>query len=330
MNDETAGRRLVTDAGEEVSLPPIDHLPGPWEAAVEAFAHHVSMEQGRSPNTVVAYVRDARAVAEYCADHGILPDDVALTVLRRYLAHLAEQGYARATVARRASVTRSFFGLLARDGIVERDPAHLLGTPKQSRTLPRVLRPDQVVALLERPDRHTPTGLRDRALLELLYSSGCRVSELCGLDIADVELGDRLVRLLGKGSKERLVPLGEPAVERLEAYLRSGRPELSPAEPALFLNTHGDRLGTRDARTVVERTARAAGLGHVTPHTLRHSYATHLLEGGADLRTVQELLGHASLATTQRYTHLSRGRLQEIYTQAHPRARAPRRGNGDR
>jgi site-specific recombinase XerD len=237
---------------------------------------------------------------------------------------LAERGYARSTAARRASTFRVWFGLLERRGVVPSDPTLLLGTPKQGRHLPRVLRVDQVTALLEAPPADTAVGRRDRALLELLYATGARVAEACGLDIDAVDDVQQLVRLDGKGGKQRIVPLGEPAVDALREYLAAGRPELMTdgATAALLLNTRGGRLGTRDARTAVERAGRSAGLGHVTPHTLRHSYATHLLEHGADVRQVQELLGHASLATTQRYTHLSRGRLREVHAAAHPRANA--------
>ncbi len=306
-------------------------LPPAWAETIAAFARHVGADRGRSPNTVAAYRRDTAGFAEFCVANGVdHPDEVRLGLLRRYLAHLAERGYARSTAARRASSLRSFFAFLAREGYVHEDPAQLLATPKQGRSLPRVLRVDQVVALLTTPDVGTPVGTRDRVLLELLYATGARVSEACGLDLRAVDLDDGLVRLHGKGDRTRLVPLGEPAADALRAYLGGGRPVLSRRSPvttdALLLNTRGARLGVRDARTVVTDTARQAGLGHVTPHTLRHTYATHLLEGGADMRSVQELLGHASLATTQRYTHLTRGRLVEIYQRAHPRGTKRRGG----
>lgn len=297
-----------------------------WGAAIELYVDHLRHERDRSPHTVAAYRRDVSDLAAFCCDLAIEhPDEVEPLVLRRYLAHLDERGYARTTVARRTSAIRGWFGLLARREVIGADPTVRLATPKRGRSLPRVLRPDQVVALLDAPAGDTPVEVRDRALLELLYSSGARVSELCGLDVGAVEPAARLVRLFGKGRKERIVPLGEPAVDRLDRYLREGRPALAEgrgvATDALWLGVRGQRLGTRDARSIVARAARAAGLGHVTPHTLRHSYATHLLEGGADVRVVQELLGHASLATTQRYTHISRGRLLEVHARAHPRGR---------
>jgi site-specific recombinase XerD len=314
---------------DPTARPDDDVLPPAWADAVALLVDHVRDERGRSPHTVAAYQRDARDLARTCATWGIEhPGEVGLPTLRRYLADLADRGLARATVARRSSVLRTWFALLARRQVVEVDPAALLGSPKQGRRLPRVLRPDEVARLVAAPDASTPVGRRDRALLELLYASGARVGEVCGLDLAGLDLPQGLVRLHGKGDKDRIVPLGAPAVDALRDYLAGGRPALAggTTSDALLLNTRGRRLGVRDARTVVERTAVAAGLGHVTPHTLRHSFATHLLEGGADLRVVQELLGHASLATTQRYTHLSRGRLREVHAAAHPRARAPRTG----
>jgi site-specific recombinase XerD len=304
-------------------------VPPAWTSAVALLVDHLAHERGRRPNTVAAYRRDADDLARTCAGWGVdHPSEVELLTLRRYLADLTERGYARATLARRASVARTWFALLRRRGIVERDPAELLATPKQGRHLPRVLRVDEVDRLLAAPDPATPVGLRDRALLELLYATGARVSEACSLDLDAVDLPQALVRLFGKGAKERLVPLGAAAVDALRAYLDEGRPPLAGERPtaALLLNTRGQRLGVRDARTAVGRAATQAGVGHVTPHTLRHSFATHLLEGGADVRVVQELLGHTSLATTQRYTHLSRGRLREVHAAAHPRARAPRQG----
>jgi site-specific recombinase XerD len=300
---------------------------GAWADALELLVEHLAFERGRRTNTVDAYRRDATDLARCCLDWGLAhPDEVELTTLRRYLAELGERGYARSTIARRASSLRTWFALLHRKGVTSRDPAVLLGSPKQGRHLPRVLRVDEVERLLGAPDVATPTGLRDLALLELLYASGARIGEVCGLDLEDLDLAQQLVRLSGKGGKERIVPLGEPAVDAARLYLGAGRPALlgSSVTPAVFLNTRAGRLGTRDARTAVERAAMAAGLGRVTPHTLRHSFATHLLDRGADLRMVQELLGHASLATTQQYTHLSRGRLREVHARAHPRAHTVR------
>jgi site-specific recombinase XerD len=326
-------RASLPVARRAAELAPTDRSPGappgadtrPWDEAIELLVDHVALERGRRAATVAAYRADARDLARTCLDWGIeRPDEVQLATLRRYLAVLAERGYARSTTARRASTLRVWFGLLERRGVVPSDPTLLLATPKQGRHLPRVLRVDQVVALLQAPPDDTPVGRRDRALLELLYGTGARVAEACALDLGAVDEAQQLVRLDGKGGKQRLVPLGEPAIDALRSYLTHGRAHLAAGvtSGALLLNTRGTRLGTRDARSAVERAATVAGLGHVTPHTLRHSYATHLLEHGADLRQVQELLGHASLATTQRYTHLSRGRLREVHNAAHPRANA--------
>jgi site-specific recombinase XerD len=305
-------------------------LPQAWRLAVEVLVEHTALERGRRDNTVAAYRADARDLAATCVAWGVEhPGEVSRLTLRRYLATLAERGLASSTRARRTSVARTWFALLARRGLIAEDPALLLESPRAGRPLPRVLRVDQVDRLLVAPDGETAVGVRDRALLELLYASGARVSEACGLDLDALDLEQRQVRLAGKGGKERIVPLGAPAVSSLERYVRGARPRLlagDRAQPALLVGVRGGRLGPRDAREAVARAGRAAGLGHVKPHELRHAFATHLLDRGADLRQVQELLGHASLATTQRYTHLSRGRLQEVHARAHPRARTSTRG----
>lgn len=329
--DERSGARAAGPAGSDVAAAPLPTWSPAWAEALEAFLAHLALERGRRANTVAAYRRDAedliRTVSGWGIDH---PAELELLTLRRYLADLADRGYARATLARRAATIRTWFAFLTERGVTARDAASLLQSPAPGRHLPRVLRVDEVVRLLEAPDAATAVGRRDRALLELLYAAGARVGEVCGLDLPDVDLDQRQVRLDGKGGKQRIVPVGAPAVEALRTYLGVARPTFlagardgAAATPdAVFLGVRGGRLGPRDARTVVERAARAAGVGHVTPHTLRHSAATHLLEGGADVRQVQEVLGHRSLATTQRYTHLSRGRLREVHAAAHPRARS--------
>jgi site-specific recombinase XerD len=311
-------------------------LPGAWLSAVEELVRHTRAERGRRPRTVDAYRRDALHVARALSAVGFDdPSRIGRDELRGYLADLADAGAARATIARRTSTLRTWFALLERRGTVSADPAALLGTPKQGRHLPRVLRVDQVEALIDAVDASSPTGLRDRALVELLYASGARVEEACTLTLDRLDLAQSQVRLEGKGGKDRIVPIGGAAVRALRAYLETARPVLlagssvqplvaRPTDGVVLRGDRGGALGTRDARTIVGRLAQAAGVGHVTPHTFRHSFATHLLEGGADLRVVQELLGHASLATTQRYTHLSRGRLREVHALAHPRARSAR------
>lgn len=312
---------------------PSRHDGGPgaaWTTAVDELVRHTRAERGRRPRTVDAYRRDALHVATALHAVGVAdPRDVGRDELRGYLADLADAGAARATIARRTSTLRTWFALLERRGMVTEDPAALLTTPRQGRRLPRVLRHDQVVALIGAADPATSQGQRDRALVELLYASGARVEEACTLTLDRLDLTRAQVRLEGKGGKDRIVPIGSAAVDALTRYRDEARPTLlaSSARAADGVVLRGDRggpLGTRDARTIVTRLGQEAGVGHVTPHTLRHSFATHLLEGGADLRVVQELLGHASLATTQRYTHLSRGRLQEVHALAHPRARAAR------
>jgi site-specific recombinase XerD len=303
-------------------------LPGAWRHALDAYRSHLAEERMLASHTIRSYLSDAAQLAAFCADFGIIdPDEVEPLVLRRHLAQLSSQGYARASVARKSAAARSFFRLLHRRGLVESDPARDLGTPKGHRRLPKVLRRDQIDALLGAPDTDSVVGLRDRALLEILYASGARIAEVVGLDLGSIELSVGTVRLLGKGAKERVVPIGEPACMAVERYLDRGRPELAARAPdgeprisALLLNLRGRRLSDRDARTAVERAAVAGGLGHVTPHTLRHSYATHLLEGGADLRSVQELLGHVATSTTQLYTHVSRDHVRMSYEHAHPRA----------
>lgn len=299
-----------------------EELPPAWRHALGAFEVNLRDERGLAVHTTTAYVRDAGQFAAFCADFGIDdPDEVAALVLRRWLASLGEDGYARASLARKAAALRGLFGLLVRRGLVSTDPAQHLGTPRGERRLPRVLRPEQVAALLAAPDTTSPTGLRDAALLEMLYASGARVSEAVGLDTDALDLEHGTARLLGKRAKTRLVPLGLPACAALRRWLEDGRPQATRAPRGpVFTNRRGDRMTARDAWTAVDRAARGAGIGKVTPHTLRHSYATHLLEGGADLRSVQELLGHASLASTQLYTHVTRDHLRSAYEHAHPRA----------
>ena len=301
-------------------------LPPAWTNALDVFAVHITSERMLADLTVTAYLSDVRQLAGFCAGFGIDdPAEVEPLVLRRWLGALASESYARTSLARKTAAARTFFGLLLRRELITVDPSLQLSTPKVGRRLPKALRRDQVEALLAVPDPSTPRGARDRAALELLYASGARVSELAGLDVDAVDLAGATVRLFGKGSKERIVPLGEPACVAVERWLTSGRPAMAAAAevappPALLLSARGSRMTASELRSVVRNTATAAGLSSVTPHTLRHSYATHLLEGGADLRSVQELLGHVALSTTQIYTSVSRDHLRSSYDHAHPRA----------
>jgi integrase/recombinase XerC len=244
-------------------------------------------------------------------------------VLRSWLARLRTGGSARTTLARRAAAVRVFTAFAVKRGYASSDPGLMLGTAKGHRTLPQVLRQHDVVRLLEPQADDGPIALRDAAMLELLYATGVRVGELCGLDLGDLDLGRRLIRVLGKGAKERAVPFGLPAERALRSWLDEGRPELvrPTSGPAVFLGARGARIDQRAVRrTVHARMAKVEGAPDLGPHALRHTAATHLLEGGADLRTVQELLGHATLATTQLYTHVTVDRLKATYDRAHPRA----------
>ena len=278
-----------------------------------------------APSTIIAYRRDILAFVEW-ADRAQLrgPSQVTRLLLRRYLAFLATRRYARRTVARKAAALRRYFDWLRRQGVIANDPAVRLSVPAGPSRLPRVLGPSDIDILLDHPpakigDDPLAVRLRDLAVLELLYGSGLRVAELCGLGLGDVDVRRHLVTVWGKGSKQRQVPISPPASAAVEAWLSHGRADMaepdSPAD-ALFFNRRGRRLGPRDVRRLLDR--RAPSPTH--PHALRHSFATHLLDGGADLRVVQELLGHASLQTTQVYTHVSKERLLAVHGKTHPRA----------
>ena len=287
---------------------------------------------GSSPHTRKAYESDLRQFVSWAERGGAAgPEAVDHLVLRRYLAYLTTRGMARPTIARKAAALRAFFGWLRRRGVVTADPTRNLRTPKGERRLPKVPKAAEVATLLDEapaPDPEEGDGvalavaLRDAAILEVLYGAGLRISELCGLGPSDVDLRGGLVTVLGKRSKIRRVPLGEAAIAAIRAYLDGARKILIvPTSPpdALFLNRRGRRLTPRDARRILERRLLSDGRA-ISPHALRHAYATHLLEGGADLRAVQELLGHADVATTQLYTHLTKDRLRAVYDATHPRA----------
>ncbi|MGV0720849.1 tyrosine recombinase XerC [Mycolicibacterium elephantis] len=299
------------------------------EAILEEFDEYLALQCGRSEHTRRAYLGDLRSLFEF-ADQQISeagPDALSLPLLRSWLAAQATAGAARTTLARRTSSVKTFTAWAVRRGLIAADPAVRLQVPKARRTLPSVLRQDQALdamaAAKSGAQQGDPLALRDRLIVELLYATGIRVSELCGLDLDDVDTSRRLLRVLGKGNKQRTVPFGVPAQTALTAWLADGRPALATADsgPALLLGVRGRRLDPRQARTVVHQTIAAVdGAPDIGPHGLRHSAATHLLEGGADLRVVQELLGHSTLATTQLYTHVTVARLRAVHDQAHPRA----------
>ncbi|MDP9100685.1 MAG: tyrosine recombinase XerC [Actinomycetota bacterium] len=301
-----------------------DELPAPLAAAAADFAHHLRYERGRSAHTVRAYLGDVTSLLRHASRMGAGDvSDIDLAVLRSWLARLRTTGAARSSLARRGSAARVFTAWAYRQGRLASDPGGLLGTPKGARTLPTFLRQDEAAAALDLVDGDTPGELRDRLALELLYGCGIRVGELCGLDLDDADRHRRVLRVLGKGQRERSVPFGLPADTALQAWLERGRPAWARpgSGPALLLGARGGRVDPRTVRGVVHtRLSAVAGAPDMGPHGLRHSAATHLLEGGADLRSVQELLGHATLGTTQIYTHVSVERLRTSYERAHPRA----------
>ena len=300
----------------------------PTDDAVAAFARHLRSERGLSEHTRRAYLGDVSGLLAFAGERGVedlrglrLPD------LRAWLAQLSDRGAARATVARRAAAARAFLRWAHHTGRIDSDPSLRLVAPRRTRTLPGVLRQDEASGLLElaavAADDDDPVHRRDRAVLELLYATGIRVGELVGIDVDDVDFGADVVTVMGKGAKERSVPFGRPARVALTEWIEGGRPRLAVADsgPALFLGRRGRRVDPRQVRSAVHAMlSHLPGAPDLGPHGLRHSAATHLLEGGADLRTVQEMLGHASLATTQIYTHVSVERLRTSYQQAHPRA----------
>ncbi|MBW3540510.1 MAG: tyrosine recombinase XerC [Planctomycetes bacterium] len=297
------------------------------ETAVDAFLRSLRIERNASELTLKSYSEDLAHLMEYFSeDAGSMPapGDVTVGQLRAFTAYLHECGYARTTIARRLACLRSFFRYCCREGLAESNPAKALRTPRIGRRLPHFLSTEQVQALLEAPPANEAMGLRDRAILETMYSAGLRVAELVGLDVGNWDRDAGVLRVLGKGRKERIAPLGSYAVKALERWLEVREVAADAPEgdaSALFVNRFGGRLSTRSIRRLLDKYLQQTGLDRITsPHTLRHSFATHLLDGGADLRSVQELLGHKSLTTTQIYTHVSTKRLRETYEKAHPHA----------
>jgi integrase/recombinase XerC len=290
------------------------------------FLDHLTYERNVSVNTVTAYREDLDSFVAFLVNDyfTIARGDLDWTrvdhlTVRAYLAHLHKRKLSRSSIARHLSALRSFFKFLMREGVLTANPARSVATPKREKHLPAVLQVADIALLLEQPDTETPLGTRDRAWLELLYASGLRISELTGIDIDDLELRARLVKVRGKGSKERIVPFGSKAADALREWLKVRR--CHDEEQPLFVNYRGERITARSVRRLFEGYVRDAALrAGVSPHTLRHSFATHLLNAGADLRAIQELLGHASLSTTQKYTHLADWKLLEVYRKSHPRA----------
>jgi integrase/recombinase XerC len=287
--------------------------------------------QNASPYTIKNYRNDIGQFLDYCREQGVGSlAGIDRSLLRSYLAELDAVGYVKASISRRVAELRSFGNFLVREKVIERNPFRAVSAPRVPQRLPKYLTVTEVEALLATPDTTTPLGLRDRAIIEVLYGAGLRVSELVGLDVGDADPRQGQVRVMGKGGKERIGLLGRPAVRALQAYLEAGRPVLASKgkgvtiPSALWLNHRGGRLSVRGVSLMLSKAGEQAGIRtSVSPHVLRHSFATHLLDGGADLRVVQELLGHANLVTTQIYTHVSQSRAREVYTRAHPRAEEP-------
>ena len=288
---------------------------------IQQFLTYLQIERDVSPHTLAAYRSDLAQLLAFAVldkGDGVSAQDFDHLLLRRYLAGLSKDTK-KSSIGRKLAAIRSFFRFLLRRGVIARNPAELIATPKKEQLLPFHLDIDQATSLMESPDDEQKYALRDRAILELLYSSGLRVSELTGLNIGELDLAGGMVRVTGKGGKERIVPVGSRALEALQKYLDERSDD--KARGAIFLNTRGGRINRRSVTRVVDaHVIRIAAFKRISPHTLRHTFATHMLEGGADLRAIQELLGHASLSTTQKYTHVSIDRLMEVYDKAHPKA----------
>lgn len=290
------------------------------------FIHYLTVEKGLAENTIVSYERDLKTYLSFLEQNQNIHklNDVERVDIVQFLNSLRAEGKSAKTVARHIASIRAFHQFLLRDKVMDHDPSVLLDPPKMERNLPKVLSLKEVETLLDAPDTRDHFGLRDKAMLELLYATGIRVSELTGLNVGDVHLAMGFVRCIGKGNKERIIPLGRTARDAVQKYLEDGRPQFVSKkykDDALFLNHHGRRLTRQGFWKILKKLARDAGIKKdLTPHTLRHSFATHLLENGADLRAVQEMLGHADISTTEIYTHVTKTRLKDVYTQFHPRA----------
>ena len=285
---------------------------------VDKFLRYLEIEKEVSKHTITNYALDLKLFAAFLGDRSI--DSVDYLFIRQFLAHLKQKNFSRATVARILSCLRSFFKFLVREGLVSANPMAGVSTPKKEKRLPVFMQEDEVAKLMESPG-DDPVGLRDKAILETLYSTGMRVSELVGMSTDDCDFIGSVVKVFGKGKKERFVPIGEKALSAIRSYMKATPEIRKPSQEAVFLNQRGGRLTDRSVRRIVENYIKKTSMKeHISPHTLRHSFATHLLNRGADLRSVQELLGHANLSTTQIYTHVTTERLKDIYQKAHPRA----------
>jgi integrase/recombinase XerD len=305
-----------------VTSPVPDEIARPF--LLERFHDYLAIEKGSSPLTNEAYLRDVTRFATFCVTKGARdPASTSARLLREYVYHLKDLGLAPSSMRRNVSAVRSYFRFMLGEGELVRDPSERLETPKRWRTLPEVLTVDEAERLLSAPSLDEPMAFRDRAMLELAYGAGLRVSEWISISVRDVMMEDHLVRVFGKGSKERLVPIGRKAIGAVAIYLRELRPRLEKGQgkSILFLNARGEPLSRMGAWKILRKYVLQAGITKpVSPHTLRHSFATHLLEGGADLRAVQEMLGHADISTTQIYTHVDREYLRSVHKQFHPRA----------
>jgi len=294
------------------------------EELLKKYVEHLELERSISPLTVRNYTSDIQGFLDFLDNNRVDSlDKVSRSTMRLYLGYLHEQGIARASISRKLSALRSFYRYLTRENLVDTEPLSTLSSPKLEKRLPTFLTHEEMARLIEAPDASTPQGLRDRAILELLYAAGLRVSEIVSLDLNDIDLDSRQIVVWGKGSKERMVLMGRPAAEALRLYLNLSRIKLEGKAytQALFLNRFGDRIVVRRIQHIVKKYARQAVLEmRVFPHIMRHTFATHLLDGGADLRVVQDLLGHARLSSTQVYTHVSQSQIRRSYLAAHPRS----------
>jgi len=291
---------------------------------LQKYIRYLEVERNISRLTVRNYTADVKSFLDYLGDIGIdSPASVKRSTMRRYLGWLHDRGIARGSISRKLSALRSFYRYLMREGLVDSEPLSTLSSPKKAKRLPTFLTHGEMAKLLTAPDSSTPQGLRDRAILELLYATGLRVSEIVSLDLKDIDTGSRQIIVWGKGSKERMVLMGKPAVQALELYLKQARPGLEGKTDtqAVFLNRFGGRVVERRIQHIIKKYARKAGLDmRVFPHIMRHTFATHLLDGGADLRSVQDLMGHAQLSSTQVYTHVTQSQIRRKYLAAHPRS----------